>query len=87
MHRFLSVMFLAALVACLSGCGSSPREAGRAFAKGVISSADSGDPSAAQTAAAAAQAKTRNMSPGDAAEFMQGYQEVVTPWIQSKLAR
>lgn len=83
-HFFFGVV-LALTVASVTGCGSSPREAGKAFAKGVIASVDSGDQAAIQKAMVEAQAKAQGMSASDATEFMQGYQEVVMPWIQSKM--
>lgn len=79
----LAVAFVGAV--SIAGCGSSPKEAGRAYAKAVISSLDSGSPSAIQDAAAKVQAKAQGMSPSDAANFIEGYQEVVMPWVQSKM--
>lgn len=87
MKKCLSGLLVMVLSTCLIGCGASPREAGRAFARGVVASADSGDPAVAQSGMAEVQAKTKGMSAKDAAEFIQGYQEVVTPWIQNKLGR
>lgn len=85
MRRSIFGAMLALTTAFAIGCGSSPRDAGKAFAEGVIASIDSGDPSTIQKAMEDAQAKTKGMSASDATEFMQGYQEVVMPWIQSKM--
>lgn len=83
MKRILFVLVLATL----SGCGSSPYDEGKAFAKSVISSLESGNPSAYQKVAEDAQAKSKKMSPADAAKFLQGYNEVAMPYIQSKMPK
>lgn len=69
------------------GCGNSPYDNGKAYAKTVISSIESGNPSALQKALENAKAKTEGMSPNDAAKFLQGYNEVAMPYMKSKMPK
>lgn len=86
MKLVLFAMVLATLP-FLQGCGSSPYDEGKVFAKSVISSLESGNPSAFQKAAEDAQAKSKNMSPADAVKFLQGYNEVAMPYMRSKMPK
>ena len=86
MKRVLLAMLLFVLP-FVTGCGASPEDDGKAYAKTVISSLESGDPSAIQKAADEAQAKAKKYSASDAAKFLQGYNEVAMPYIQKKLGK
>jgi hypothetical protein len=74
-------------LACVVGCGSSPREAGKAYAKSIIAELDNGhpDPVAIQKASLKAQSKVQGMSAAAGVKFMEGYQEAVQEWIHNKL--
>lgn len=87
MKRVALCLALAVGSACIVGCGSSPREAGKAYAKSVIAEIDNGnpDPTAIQRAAMKAQSRIQSMSPAAGAEFMAGYQEVVLQWVETKM--
>lgn len=87
MKRLLLAMLLF-LLPFVTGCGSaSPEDEGKAFAKTVISSLESSDPSAIQKASDEAQAKAKKYSASDAAKFLQGYNDVAMPYIQKKLGK
>lgn len=86
MNKFLSSCALAAIFFA-GGCGNSPYENGKTYGKSVISSLESGSPSAIQKAMEIAKTKTEGMSPANTIEFMQGYNEVTGPYIQSKISK
>lgn len=85
----MKTVFVAALLAgfvCIMGCGaSSPYEAGKQYGESVVSSLEKGDSVALNKAKADVEKKTKNMSMEDAAQFLQGYNEAVSPYLNRQL--
>ena len=72
----------------MTGCGGgSPEDEGRAYARSLITTLESGDVSAIQGLAEKAAAKAQGMSMEDAQKFMEGYNEVAMPYMQKMLGQ
>jgi|GEM_PF-3889230 len=69
----------------LSGCGSSPYENGKAFARSVISRTSSGNIAELEKLKGEVEEKAKGMSPADYANFMKGYTEVVQEQLKAKI--
>jgi hypothetical protein len=82
MKRLLLV-FALLLLPVLAGCGGSPYEDGKAFAKKVSTTLESGDAAKMQKLAQDAEAKAKSMTPTDAEKFMKGYHDEAMKYMQS----